>query len=80
MEPRIPDGSYVLVREQTDVENGEIAAVLLNGDEEATLKRIRKLDEILLLESINEEYAPYIVNENNPAKIIGKAMKVEFDL
>lgn len=80
MYPKIPDGSYVLVREQADVENGEIAAVLINGDEEATLKRIRKLGDSILLESINEDYAPYLVNEDNPARIIGKAVKLEVDL
>lgn len=80
MEPKIPDGSYVMLRHQPDVENGEIAAVLVNGDTEATLKRVRKLDGTILLEALNEKYAPYIVNENNPARIIGKAVKVEFDL
>ncbi|HFI0463784.1 TPA: LexA family protein [Streptococcus suis] len=81
MEPRIPDGSYVLIRQQPDVENGQIAAVLVNGDTEATLKRVRKLgDDSVLLEAINEEYAPYLINENNPAKIIGKAVKVEIEL
>lgn len=80
MEPKIPDGSYVMLRQQPDVENGEIAAVLVNGDTEATLKRVRKLDDTILLEALNEKYAPYIVNENNPARIIGKAVKVEFDL
>lgn len=80
MEPRIPDGSYVLIRQQPDVENGQIAAVLVNGDTEATLKRVRKLGDSVLLEAINEEYAPYLINENNPAKIIGKAVKVEIEL
>ncbi|MGX7350293.1 LexA family protein [Dolosicoccus paucivorans] len=80
MYPKIPDGSYVMVREQSDVENGEIAAVLLNSDEEATLKRVRKLGDSILLESINEDYAPYLVNEDNPARIVGKAVKLEVDL
>lgn len=80
MSPKIPDGSYVLVREQVDVENGEIGAVLLNGDEEATLKRVRKLGDSVLLESINEDYAPYLITDDNPARIIGKAVKLEVDL
>lgn len=80
MSPKIPDGSYVLVREQSDVENGEIGAVLLNGDEEATLKRVRKLGDSVLLESINEDYAPYLITDDNPARIIGKAVKLEVDL
>lgn len=80
MEPKIPDGSYVMLRKQPDVENGEIAAVIVNGDNEATLKRVRKLDDTILLEALNEKYAPYIINENNPARIIGKAVKVEYKL
>lgn len=43
MEPTIPDGSSVMIRQQSDVENGEIAAVLVNGDTEATLKRVKNL-------------------------------------
>ncbi|MGX7099476.1 LexA family protein [Globicatella sanguinis] len=80
MEPKIPDGSYVTLRKQPDVESGEIAAVIVNGDNEATLKRVRKLDDTILLEALNEKYAPYIINENNPARIIGKAVKVEYKL
>lgn len=80
MEPVIQDGSLVLIRQQEDVENGEIAAVLLYESNEATLKRIRKINGTLLLEAINEEYEPYLVTEDNPAKIIGKAMKTINDL
>src|SRR5690606_36422882 len=42
MEPTIPDGALVLVREQPEVESGMIAAVLVNDDTEATLKRIKR--------------------------------------
>ena len=80
MEPTIQEDSYVMIRKQEDVENGEIAAVLLNDDSEATLKRVRKLGESILLEAINEDYAPYLVNKENPCRIIGKAVKVLNDL
>lgn len=80
MEPDIKDGSYVMIRKQEDVENGEIAAVLLNGDEDSTLKRVRKMGDTILLEAINDYYEPYLVNEDNPARIIGKAVKVLNDL
>jgi len=39
---RIFDGDIVFVREQPDVENGEIAAVLIGND--ATLKKVYKYD------------------------------------
>lgn len=80
MEPDIKNGSYVMIRKQEDVENGEIAAVLLNGDEDSTLKRVRKMGDTILLEAINDAYEPYLINENNPARIIGKAVKVLNDL
>ena len=40
MEPTIKENDIVIVRQQPDVENGEIAVVMVNGNE-ATLKRIR---------------------------------------
>lgn len=80
MEPKIPNGSYVLCRKQEDVESGEIAAVLINGDEETTLKRVIKQGKTVLLQALNESYAPYIITEENPAKIVGKAVRVEMEL
>ena len=80
MEPKIPDGSDVLIRMQDDVEDGEIAAVLVNGDSEATLKRVKKQGDIVMLVAENNAYAPYIVTEHNPARILGKAVGVSFDL
>lgn len=80
MEPKIPNGSYVLCRKQEDVESGEIAAVLVNGDEETTLKKVIKQGKTILLQPLNENYAPYIITKENPAKIVGKALKVEVEL
>ncbi|RSU07596.1 LexA family protein [Vagococcus elongatus] len=76
MTPTIPVGSLVLIRQQEEVENNEIAAVLLNSDTEATLKRVRYQNDTMILMPDNRQYAPIIVNEQNPAKIIGKAVKV----
>ena len=41
MEPKIPNGATVVVREQPTVEDDEIAAVLVDDNTEATLKRIK---------------------------------------
>lgn len=76
MSPVILDGSYVLCRQQNDVENGEIAAVLVNGETEAALKKVRKIRDSVLLESINRDYEPYVVTKENPGKIVGKAIEV----
>lgn len=80
MVPTIPEDSFVLIREQPTVEEGEIAAVLLNGDTEATLKRVKRQGDTIILVPDNNEFTPIIVNSDNPARIIGKAIKVSFDL
>lgn len=75
MEPTIPDGSYVLVREQPEVENGAIAAVLVNGDTEATLKRIKRQGDMVILMPDNPNYSPFIITPDNPARVIGQAIQ-----
>lgn len=76
MEPTIKNGSFVLVRQQPEVEDGEIAAVLVNGDIEATLKRVKHQGDIVMLMPDNSEFSPYVVTGDNPARILGKALKV----
>ncbi|MBO0961964.1 helix-turn-helix domain-containing protein [Neobacillus sp. MM2021_6] len=80
MEPTIPNSSFVLIRKQEDVENGEIAAVLVNGDTEATLKRVKKQGNVIMLLPDNPAFPSYIINEENPARIIGKAIRYTRDL
>lgn len=77
MEPTIPDGAIVLLRVQPEVENGEIAAVLVNGDEEATLKRIRKDNGFIWLVPDNPKHELKQITEDYPARIIGKAISYE---
>jgi len=80
MEPTIPDGSNVLIREQPEVEDDEIAAVLVNSDSEATLKRIKHQGNIIMLMPDNPSYSPYIVTKSNPARVLGKAIRFTTDL
>lgn len=80
MAPTIPNGAYVLIRQQPDVEDGEIAAVLVNGDTEATLKRIKRQGSLVMLMPDNQSYDPYVVTPDNPARILGKALKMSADL
>ncbi|MGF0471190.1 LexA family protein [Lysinibacillus fusiformis] len=77
MEPTIPNGAIVLLRAQPEVENGEIAAVLVNGDEEATLKRIRKDNGFIWLVPDNPKHELKQITEDYPARIIGKAISYE---
>lgn len=80
MEPTIPEGAYALIRHQQDVESGEIAAVLLNGDTEATLKRVKKQNGTVILMADNHDYDPIVITEDHQAKIIGKAVRVTYDI
>lgn len=80
MYPIIPNGSMVLVRQQSDVENGEIAAAIFDDHNEATLKRVRKQGDTIILMPENSEYEPIISTQDNPVRIIGKAIKIEIDL
>ncbi|MCI7807984.1 helix-turn-helix domain-containing protein [bacterium] len=71
---RIFDGDIVYIRKQDTVENGEIAAVLI--DSEATLKRVKLYDDHIVLEPENPMYKPFVYwNEDmNDVRILGKAV------
>jgi repressor LexA len=72
---RIFDGDLLLIRKQEEVEDGEIAAVLIG--EEAVLKRVYRQGTTLVLQSENANYPPIIctAGENN-IYVIGKLKKV----
>lgn len=78
MEPEIHHGSIVIVRQQDDVENGDIAIVLINGGE-ATCKKIEKFDNGIMLVPFNKEYPEkFYTNEeieNLPVRILGKVVE-----
>ena len=80
MEPTIHDGSLVTIREQPTVEDGEIAAVLVDGDNEATLKRVKHQGNLVMLMPDNKEYDPIILDKDNPGRIIGKAVHVSWNI
>lgn len=71
---RIFNGDIVYIRQQPTVENGEIAAVLI--DNEATLKRVRRFPDRLILEPANPTFEPlvYIGEEMGSIRIFGKAV------
>lgn len=80
MEPTIHDGSLVTIREQPTVEDGEIAAVLVDGDNEATLKRVKHQGDLIMLMPDNKEYDPIILDKSNPGRIVGKAVHVSWNI
>lgn len=72
----IMDGSLVYVREQPDVENGEIAAVVIEDESDchaATLKRVYKSSNSITLMPENNRYAPLVftLDEMNRVRILG---------
>ena len=75
----IADGDIVLIKEQPNVETGEIAAVSIN--DEVTLKRVYYYPSAnkLVLQPANPNYPPmiYLDAELNDIKIIGKAIIVQ---
>ena len=80
MEPTIHDGALVTIREQPTVEDGEIAAVLVDGDNEATLKRVKHQGKLIMLMPDNQEYDQIILDKNNPGRIVGKAVHVSWSI
>ena len=65
---RICDGDIVCIKQQPEVENGQIAAVQV-GEDSATLKRVRYLDGGIALWPENPAYAPMIFTGNDVSKI-----------
>lgn len=79
MEPKISDGDVVIVRRQPDVDSGDIAVVLVNGDD-ATVKRIKKSPQGVTLIPSNPAYEPmYYTNaeiESLPVQILGRVVEL----
>ena len=76
----IKDGDIVLIRKQDCVDDGEIAAVLV--EDEATLKRVYITDEAVTLISENPKYKPMIYTKRQckNIRILGKAVACHTNL
>ncbi|MBQ6884358.1 MAG: helix-turn-helix domain-containing protein [Clostridia bacterium] len=74
IDARIHNGDIVYIRQQPTVENGEIAAVLI--DEEATLKRVYISNNTITLVACNSKYQPFVYTgeQLNQIRILGKAV------
>lgn len=69
----IRNGAYALIRKQDIVEDGDIAVVLVNGDN-ATIKRFTRQGDFIFLEpmSTDESIKRQIYDKTTPIKILGK--------
>lgn len=71
---RINDGDLVYIKQQDDVDDGQIDAVLV--DDEATLKRVYRQGRSVILKSENPAYTPMVIAEDDERRIriIGRAV------
>ncbi|MEE0963682.1 MAG: XRE family transcriptional regulator [Ruminococcus bromii] len=79
MEPRMREGDIVIVRKQNIVNNGDIAVVLVNGND-ATVKKFFKYDSGVNLISFNPNYEPFTYTpdqvNNLPVQVIGRVVEL----
>ncbi|MEG0998012.1 MAG: XRE family transcriptional regulator [Oscillospiraceae bacterium] len=79
MEPRICKGDVVIIRKQEDANTGDIVIATVDGDC-AACKKLKKIENGLMLISINANYEPFIYNwqevEELPVRIIGKVVEL----
>lgn len=77
---RIEDGDVIIVRRQDEVENGELAVVMV-GDDDATVKRFYSTDSTVTLmpQSRNPAHQPQMYDlKKTQIRVLGKVVKVEF--
>lgn len=83
MEPKVSDGDTVIVRKQNDAENGDLVVVMVNGSD-ATLKRLKKLANGIMLISSNPAFDPIVYTADEvktlPVQIVGKVVELRAKL
>lgn len=79
MFPRILDGDYVIVRQQNEINSGNIGIILINGDE-AVVKQVYITDSGINLKSYNPMYPDMVFSKKDvitkPITIIGRVVKM----
>ena len=79
---RIQDGDILIVRRQDEVENGEVAVVMV-GDDDATVKRFYSTGSTVTLmpQSTNPDHQPQIYDTTKTSiRVIGKVVEVKITL
>ena len=79
MEPKISEGDVVIVRKQSTAENGDVAVILINGDN-ATVKKFYKTETGIKLISTNPQYDPFFFTPSEvdslPVEVIGRVVEL----
>lgn len=76
MTPTFLNGDLVLIRRQPEVENGQIAAISING--EATLKHVYMRESGLMLVADNPSYEPILAIPESDKQIIIHGLAVGY--
>lgn len=73
MNKEVRNGSYALIRKTDVVENGDIAVVLVNGND-ATLKKFSKQGDLVILEPMSNDtsFTTQVYGKETEIKILGK--------
>lgn len=79
MEPHIQEGDLLIIHKQEDVDSGDVAIVMI-GEDEATVKQVKKQPNGIMLIGFNQEaYEPYFYTnkqiEQFPIRIMGKVVE-----
>ena len=79
MEPVLYEGDIAIIRQQPDVDTGDIAVVMVNGDD-AVIKRVQKLQNGVNLISANTAYQPMFFSKRDiadlPVTVLGKMVEL----
>lgn len=78
MNKLIKNGSYALIKKQDYAENGDVIVAIVNGDNEATVKRYKQLNnQFVMLEPVSEDnsFQPITIDlKTTKFSIIGKVV------
>ena len=74
MQPVLFEDDIIIVHKQNDVENGQVAIVLIDN-EEATVKKVVKYEDYIELVAFNSYYPPKKLTKDSNFKIIGKVIE-----
>lgn len=74
MQPVLFEDDIIIVHKQNDVENGQVAIVLIDN-EEATVKKVVKYEDYIELVAFNSYYPPKKLTKDSNFQIIGKVIE-----
>lgn len=75
----VQDGDIVYIRSQPEVQNGQIAAVIIDGVEsEATLKKFYRYDNQIVLIPANDDDTPFVYAGEGMARVHVQGLAVGF--